>query len=115
MSRKRKITSACQLLLRAAEEMDRRGWCRYTLSDDNDRVCMLGSLDAAVENATLSSGFLRGYREEAAVRVEAIIQARYGSHFVSIPCWNDDADTGCKSKRQAMSVLRAAATKKGDD
>lgn len=90
-----KKRTARQLLLKAANHMQRHGWCRKRNEDAEGRVCLIGALSAVADRY--------GYYDTA--YADALCRLRH--HLkMAISTWNDHI---CKSKARAVRTLRAAA------
>ncbi len=83
-------------LLLAADEMERRGWCQYEMTDSRGRVCLMGAVKSAVIGAR------KNYDDyhEARLRLAAFLHCSLPEN------WNDNPE---RTKEQALEALRAAA------
>lgn len=79
------------VLERAADVLDERGWCQGRLSDDDKRVCARGAIDLA------TCWFVE------AVSAEDALQAHVGA---VVTTWNDDAS---RTKTEVQAAMRECA------
>lgn len=91
----RKLDAVGRVLLKAADYMQKHGWCQGTMMNMSGNVCLVGALEVA-EPSNLS--FI------AETRLAAYTRHAYGRGVVSTN------DTVLKSKDEAVAVLRNAAT-----
>lgn len=105
------------ILIRAAQIIRTRGWCRGTLLDERGAVCLLGAIfEAGTGN---SAAAYYGNHEQydaltsaAWIAVEQLINARFGGvggggeGRLTIPGWND---LPARTTEDVLQILDAAA------
>jgi hypothetical protein len=126
MTDRRLLDPASKLLLDAADYMELHGWCRKTLSDDAGRVCvegaiLVGSGGKILKRASDKGCYISGGAREDIPRALQKLSAYLKKHNQTwakeigitdmdlcriTPAWND---LKCRSKKQAVTALRAAA------
>jgi hypothetical protein len=91
-----KIDDTGQVLLDAANKMQKAGWAKGILSDDCGRVCAMGAIVA-----------ITGYGSDADVHKLVKAMDRLYCYLGMAPVdWNDRV---CKNTTEATDALRAAA------
>lgn len=112
IKRKTKITPA-DVLDRAADLLEERGWTRYTLESDTGCLCAVGAINVAWFGKPRGS-VVSGVWECGSIQEQAIsalvtevspyaIEPRYG-----VMDWNDEF---AKNKRQVVATMRRVAKK----
>ncbi len=86
-------TAEADVLLAAADYLEKWGWCQNAIRDSDGRACLLGALSLSI------SRIGKGNVVAAMNRLERHLK-------MSVDAWNDDI---CKSQEQAVDALRAAA------
>ena len=95
-----KVDVAGEILLRAADLIQREGWCKYRLQDTQGRICLYGAIIKATPKNQYNES-TDGIR-----RLERYLKLRGPLEMVNIAVWNDNK---CKNKEQAIEALRGAA------
>lgn len=85
-----------QVLLDAADYIERHGWCQYIVEDNQGRVCIGGAISAAASNSDQDDLYVY-----ALVRLD-----KYLHSYKLVPFWND---TPGRTKEEVIAALRAAA------
>ncbi len=85
-----------KVMYRAADLLEERGWCRNTLWNEKGEMCILGAIQTV---ANISDG------------VEKRLSRYLGVPFFNMVKWNNDI---CSSKEEVITLLREAATYKGE-
>jgi hypothetical protein len=88
--------TAPEVLLKAADVLERDGWCKYSLNDRQGRHCVAGAIIIAVAGSP-------GGDE---LRKEARLQ-QHLTFWPTIESWND---LPWRTRNQVLAKLRAAAT-----
>ena len=86
--------SVAPVLARAADIIEKHGWCRRYFKDSRGRVCMLGALAAAFESREPDRRW-----NTATALIERVI----GQPEISL--WNDSQ----KTRQPVIAALRKAA------
>lgn len=84
-------------LLRAADRIQKRGWCQHQATDFWGRSCIIGALDK-----TKTSDREYGL---SICAISAFLYKETGD-YVCIPDWNDDDR---RTKKEVVNMLRQAA------
>lgn len=87
-----KIDEVAQVLLDAADYIDKHGWCQNKLEDDDGRVCVMGALYRV---NTPWSAYSKLFRH-LSVNIKVL----------DVPFWNDAHG---RTKEEVVSVLRKVA------
>lgn len=102
---------------RAADLIEKDGWCRASLFDGR-KMCVRGGIWAASGGTGASENTLPRYRPLMTTAEEAVsywlADQRGEAEGVHVPTWND---AECQSQEEAISVLRdtAAFVRSGDE
>ena len=88
-----KLDRVGELLMAAADYIEKHGWCRHAARNQTGAVCMMGALLDVRGNLQPEYGL-------------AIDRVRRACGGIDIVNWNDRL---CSSKQAAAAVLRAAA------
>ncbi len=98
-----KIDTAGEILLAAADIIERDGWCRHRLQDPLGRMCLYGAIIRAANERNRCSAFPEGFGIK---RLEKYLFAGDKHPALNIADWNDQV---CNSKEEAVQALRRAA------
>ncbi len=96
-----KIDVAGEILLDAADILERDGWCRHRLQDPLGRMCLYGAIIKAHNERAKNAPFIEG---GSVNRLQKYL-SRDGE-IDNIADWNDGI---CGGKEEAIQALRGAA------
>lgn len=118
-----------EILSRASELLDQKGWCQGTLVNDQGNMCMMGALSTAMQEDRLTENspesddviFERRISEERAV-VQALSLSIYGANAYAfdvictnpIPEWNDRPERSVEDVKLAFKKAINYAENTGD-
>jgi hypothetical protein len=88
------LDAASKLLLKAADYVEKNGWCQHELQSGDGRVCIVGALSAVADEI-----FLVGTHSAAWTRLQKALNKMAGT-------WND---TQGRTKEEVVAKLRAVA------
>lgn len=97
----RQLDDSRMMLLKAAQEMEKRGWCRKRLIDRHGHVCM-------VESVLIATGRDMTVAQPSLDLLDSYVRQRLGGgEYVSMISYYNDFI--CKNKEDALAAINAAA------
>lgn len=88
-----------EVLTRAADLLEEKGWCQNYPVDMEGRMCAVGAIRQA------SEGQEQGYfASRAAVKAQQAVEKAIGGEFISR--WNDRPE---RTKEEVVAIFRAVA------
>jgi hypothetical protein len=89
--------TASEVLLKAADILERDGWCKYSLHDGQGRHCVAGAILLAVAGSPGGDALRNEARQ---------LLGQHLSFWPTIESWND---LPWRTRNQVLAKLRAAA------
>jgi hypothetical protein len=102
-----KVDAVGQVLLSAADYMDKHGWCGTGSGGPDTEVCLIIAVCRAMYAIHGHAG-INDWDLESKIRSAALhrLEQHLGTHPCGIIQWNEEV---CRSKEQAVAALRGAA------